>query len=419
MEFLDRLIYNLKLLKIEQLQWPYKNYSGSEGKIYGCKYNYQNNWKQGILKVIQYDQSLNSKDEQSIYKEIIIYNKLVEDFKNNENLVTIVNIIHFQDLKSFCILMEECDINLKDFKSKLTSLNSKLQFFQQFLKGYKSLYDKRVIHRDIKPENILISFKMGKPIYQLADFGVAKLCEQFFNNQSQMGTKIYAAPELQYMQSQNNFQFDYEKISKVDVYSIGLVLYELQFQKLPFDKPKNLKEFYNSPLSSRLQKLGKIEYSDQWFVNLIMYMIQSNPDERVSFQELYKCYDDKLTIFIERCKKLAENFLISYVRKGGDNTQRYNTSLSPNRQNNIIQNFNEFPLQKQQIQNQQFYINKPMPHNPISPINIQQDVHLSPFKYQGIKLDFNQQKQHQIQQYQYCQTDRGNDQQFKNKYFKN
>lgn len=44
------------------------------------------------------------------------------EFKNNENLVHIMNVIHLKDLKIVCILMEECNTCLKDYKFKLNNM---------------------------------------------------------------------------------------------------------------------------------------------------------------------------------------------------------------------------------------------------------------------------------------------------------
>ncbi|CAD8191389.1 unnamed protein product [Paramecium octaurelia] len=348
-----QLIDKLIQLNIDNPLFPYKEYHGQQALIFGCSYKKKNNF---ILKVIGYE------NEQTIQKELDIYYRLKQEFKDNENLVDIIEIHQFKDLKKVCILMNECNTNLKFYKNQLTDLKSRLIFFMQFLQGYKSLYNHQVIHRDIKPENILICFKDNKPIYQLTDFGVSKLCEESINIQSQIGTQQYAAPELSKIQSPGLLKFDYEKGSKIDVYSIGLVLYELQFGKLPFEKPKAQNLFFDTTLKTRLKSQVDIKYDEGWFVDLIMQMIQTNPDERVGFKKLYECYDKKLDKFILNLKKLTEDNMIQFLQSSQFNiinqkqreNQRRNNSRSPIRFFNNNQNGqqNQYHLNQPQFFNQ-------------------------------------------------------------------
>lgn len=80
-----------------------------------------------------------------------------------------------------------------------------------------------IIHRDIKPGNILVH-KTG--VFKLGDFGIAKKLESINDGLSQKGTKNYAAPEVI-----AGLKYD----SRVDIYSLGLVLYRLMNNnKMPF-----------------------------------------------------------------------------------------------------------------------------------------------------------------------------------------
>jgi serine/threonine-protein kinase ULK/ATG1 len=100
-------------------------------------------------------------------------------------------------------------------------------FLKQFCEGYRVLYDRSIIHRDIKPENILI--KNGN--FKISDFGLARVISdvEFNENMSSKGTPLYMAPELHY---------EKEGSSKVDVFSLGIILYRLAFSgKSPFCEP--------------------------------------------------------------------------------------------------------------------------------------------------------------------------------------
>src|SRR5690606_18128283 len=80
-------------------------------------------------------------------------------------------------------------------------------------------HSRRVIHRDIKPSNVLVGTRAGKQTVKLADFGVARLLEQFGRRASltlpQFATAPYAAPEL---------LRDGETTIASDYYSFGVTL---------------------------------------------------------------------------------------------------------------------------------------------------------------------------------------------------
>ncbi|CAD8126626.1 unnamed protein product [Paramecium sonneborni] len=178
----------LSAFAIEQLQKAYE-YCGSEGTIHFYNYWEQNVLQYCILKVIIY------KEQQEVEKELKIYDQFLKSLNDNPNLVKTLKVIHLRDLKLICILMQKCNINLQDYMRKSLTFNSILIFFHQFLNGYQSLYQSRVVHRDIKPENILVYFQNNQPIYKISDFGVSKICHFYFNTQSQVGTAQYTAPE--------------------------------------------------------------------------------------------------------------------------------------------------------------------------------------------------------------------------------
>lgn len=90
-----------------------------------------------------------------------------------------------------------------------------------------------IIHRDIKPANIFI-WPDRKGNYMLGDFGVSRIVENGLRGDyTSIGTKCYAAPEQFAALGQSGARYD----SRVDIYSLGLTLYELAHQnRLPFQK---------------------------------------------------------------------------------------------------------------------------------------------------------------------------------------
>lgn len=105
------------------------------------------------------------------------------------------------------------------------SLETAIQFTQQILEGIKHAHDNRIVHRDIKPQNILIDKNKTLKIF---DFGIAKAISETSLTQTNhvLGTVQYLSPEQAKGESTNE---------GTDIYSIGIVLYEMLVGEPPFN----------------------------------------------------------------------------------------------------------------------------------------------------------------------------------------
>jgi tetratricopeptide (TPR) repeat protein len=114
------------------------------------------------------------------------------------------------------------------------SVRDRLRLLSQACNALQHAHQKAILHRDIKPSNILVTTKDGAPLVKVIDFGVAKAIEQsasqrtLFTEVGQLiGTPEYMSPE----QADGNKDID----TRSDVYSLGVVLFELLSGVLPFD----------------------------------------------------------------------------------------------------------------------------------------------------------------------------------------
>ena len=115
--------------------------------------------------------------------------------------------------------------NLETYLNQKQSLSELEAFviFEQLLEAIKQTYSYNIIHRDVKPENIL--FNNG--VIKLSDFGFCKrLKEENSMADSMVGSPMYMAPECLIGNPYN---------TKADIYSLGIVLYEMLFGFYPYD----------------------------------------------------------------------------------------------------------------------------------------------------------------------------------------
>ena len=111
----------------------------------------------------------------------------------------------------------------------------RLQIFLQVCAALQHAHQKGIIHRDLKPSNILVTVLDGKPVPKVIDFGIAKATRQgsvahaaFTQLGMRIGTPEYISPE---QAEANGLEVD----TTTDLYSLGVVLYELLIGVLPFD----------------------------------------------------------------------------------------------------------------------------------------------------------------------------------------
>ncbi len=137
----------------------------------------------------------------------------------------VMELVHGTRITTFC---DEAGLDLRQ----------RLELFSKVCIAIQHAHHKGIIHRDVKPSNILVSMQDGVPLPKVIDFGIAKATatdgerETLVTRHSHVvGTPEYMAPE---QTEGGGLDID----TRVDVYSLGVLLYELLTGTKPFDVPR-------------------------------------------------------------------------------------------------------------------------------------------------------------------------------------
>jgi serine/threonine protein kinase/tetratricopeptide (TPR) repeat protein len=148
--------------------------------------------------------------------------------------------------------------------------DQRLRLFMEVCEAVQHAHQKGIIHRDLKPSNILVTLHGRKAVPKVIDFGIAKATREPLTDKTIytrfhqfIGTPEYVSPEQAEM---SGLEID----TRSDIYSLGVLLYELLTGKAPFDSAQLLKDGYDqiqrvlreSDPPRPTTRLGRLEEAD-------------------------------------------------------------------------------------------------------------------------------------------------------------
>jgi hypothetical protein len=153
-------------------------------------------------------------------------------FCKHKNIVRLID--NFEDIENIYIVLEYLSGgNLNFFLSNLQTLLSELiikDLLKQMAGAIFYLHNFGIIHRDLKPENTMMSDLSDNNFIKIVDFGLSKILGINEKSKEAYGTLSYAAPEIILKKDYNN---------KVDIWSLGIIMYFLISGYLPFHNKNN------------------------------------------------------------------------------------------------------------------------------------------------------------------------------------
>ena len=298
----------------------YKIKNNQDGKLYAMK----RVTKQKILR--------NAYLNQAFWKEIQIMKTL-----NCENSVRFIDF--FQSINNFNILMDLCDEDLFKYlqtKKQGLPIEEVKNILIQLNKVFQKMYENNIMHRDLKLQNIMIkftNFNQTDYIVKLADYGFGKVLEKNLMTKSYLGTPITMAPEV----IEKKFYS-----MKADLWSVGIIIYQLLFNEIPFSGRNELEILENIKQKPKLKKPNDENLSD-----LIDKLLVIEPNNRIGWDEYFKhpffnqnkdmfkyeiisefnneLKSDDLKIFIGKEKNIDKKYYIKQYSKSFAN--KYNKEI--------------------------------------------------------------------------------------------
>ena len=190
---------------------------------------------------------------------------------NHPNIINVFDVGH-DDGISYIVMEYVEGINLKELIKKEGALEESraINIVKQIALALSEAHNKKIIHRDIKPHNIMMN---KDNMVKVGDFGIAKAVNSstITSVGAVMGSVHYFSPE----QARGGYMDE-----RSDIYSLGIVLYELLSGKVPFDgeTPVNVAlKHIHSKVELSEEMLSKISPATQ---NILAKMTQRNVDKR-------------------------------------------------------------------------------------------------------------------------------------------
>ena len=198
--------------------------------------------------------------------------------KYHPNLVALKEVIEHES--GVWLVQEYCDLgDLKDYlKNKKNPLKEEeaIDILRQLVKGFEYLYRMGLMHRDFKTRNVFVkTLKNNKISFKIGDFDFIKFGEA----DTPLGSLYYIAPEVLDIGISEYHKKFYE--NKIDIWSLGIVYYEILYGRVPF-KGKTWLDQFNVINNGHLE-LDGISMESEGFIRKCLKL---NPQERIDWEAL-------------------------------------------------------------------------------------------------------------------------------------
>ena len=290
-------------------------------------------------------------------KDLIINEINIQSKINHPNIIRLYNYFEDKNNKNIFLVLEYASQKtLFDYIRYKKGLNE-IEAFYYFIQAVNAIYflhKNKIIHRDIKPENLLIN---NNNILKLCDFGWSV----YLNNNKRVtfcGTVEYMAPEIV-----KKKEYDFS----IDVWSLGVLLYELIHSHSPFvAKDLNINKIENNIISKelRFKKGVSLECRD-----LIEKLLIKDAENRIKIENIYT------HPFVLKYVNMINNYINlnynnTYVMKLEQNKKNnQKEEINGASKNNIRESFSEFDSIPSEPEASKILVNLDNAYRKLSEIN--------------------------------------------------
>lgn len=205
--------------------------------------------------------------------EISIMRWLIDN--PHTNIVKCYDVI--EDMNIVYIIMEYCDGG--ELSSLLVNQIPEISiryYFSQLVSALEWLSKNNITHRDIKPRNIMLTG--AKKEIKICDFGFARRSENGETSNTVCGSPLYMAPEILFKKSYNGM---------VDVWSLGLILYEMIYLSNPFTACKDIGELKRMIING-ISIPDDGNNVSETCLNLLKMMLELDCNKRITIEDIKK-----------------------------------------------------------------------------------------------------------------------------------
>ena len=266
-----------------------------------------------FLELYEIKENIGSGSESVVYK--VIYKKtnkvlaikylLNEGKKNinefnilhtlkNKNIINFFGVYEIKKIELDCVIMEYAKFgSLRDFKKNIIKkdyLSEQLLCFlaYQILNGLNHCHKCKIAHFDLKPQNIIIDEYLN---VKIIDFSVSFNYSKIKSGKIKLpfrGTNFYIAPEVIKSQIIN-----IDDMNKVDLYSLGVILYNLAFGTYPYNLNRDDDDYdkiYNKIENNKIELDNEDNCYSKYFIDFINKLLEKDINKRININEAINHY---------------------------------------------------------------------------------------------------------------------------------
>ena len=273
------------------------------------------------MKIIFYENS-----ERRNINELNISNKL-----KHKNIIKFYGVYEIKKNEIDSIIMEYAKFgNLREFKKNILKrevLSEQLLCFLTFqiLTGVKHFHNCKILHSDLKPQNIIIDEYLN---IKIIDFSVSLDYSRINSSKIKLpfrGTNFYMAPEVIKSKIIN-----IRDINKIDLYSLGVIIYNLAFGSYPYDLNSedcdNYEKIYEKIKNNELKFNNEENYYSNYFIDFLKQLLEKNINKRINIDQALSHYwiNGAYILFDEKEKMFnTSSFLIYLLTDHFKNFDKY------------------------------------------------------------------------------------------------